>query len=597
MLHQRRYRTFWLTLLSVGSLCACRVSVPTPVLRPAAAPKTATLPSTAPSLRESSDPNAVLSPEWPTNPGVQPSALASPESDATVRQASAVIPTQASVALAGRIRLRADALLRNGGVAVLSGEKGPVVSGLEITSLALISNNGGGVVSNNGGGLISNNGGGLAVFQRDGATLIGAGGVGLRGAAALQTASASRYAVMALGNAWGLLTASAKPSDSQSEATPPSNEELTAIGMSVQIIDLDTGAPIQMVDNSGRLGDTVLSDFEGRFTVMVPEKLQNNVMIRVNVPGHLANPRARFGMLTIPAASDQTVLDEAFAAYTTQCRLLGVSRVANGLLDLRDADGVITANPSFVKTFNQTARDAGITQWSRSDRQLLAQRVADSVLARVGNLSRIPVYQGLEQSQVMLAFLAGTNPPDTGEMAGPIWEQFIRRVAQATDERTKGGEDLSKNPVIRRVNDYLANRRANLPTYPAWAPEEGFEFQKGTDVTYFVFQAVFAARLSEIAEISNDADFKAALTAAGVPQVQVMRDSRRSLFIKLGITLGLSEAESGAEYDRAMAAFRSIGAVFQREYVRDEQRYLDILKDAATPEGFARLKAMNSARL
>jgi hypothetical protein len=207
------------------------------------------------------------------------------------------------------------------------------------------------------------------------------------------------------------------------------------------------------------------------------------------------------------------------------------------------------------------------------------------------------VYQGLEQSQVMLAFLAGTNPPDTGEMAGPIWEQFIRRVAQASDERTKGGEDLSKNPVIRRVNDYLANRRANLPTYPAWAPEEGFEFQKGTDVTHFVFQSVFAARLSEIAEISNDAGFKAALTAVGVPPAQVKLDSRRSLFIKLGITLGLSEAESGAEYDRAMAAFRSIGAVFQREYVRDEQRYLDILKDAATPEGFARLKAMTSARL
>ncbi len=171
MLHHRQHKVFWLILLSVGSLCACRVLAPTPLLRPlksAAASKTATFASVVPSLGKSADPDTALAPELSTNPGGQlsSSALASPESDAVVRQASTVIPTQASVALAGRIRLRADALLRNGGVGVLTGEHGPVVSGLETTSLALISNSGGGVVSNNGGGLISNNGGGGGGFPK-----------------------------------------------------------------------------------------------------------------------------------------------------------------------------------------------------------------------------------------------------------------------------------------------------------------------------------------------------------------------------------------------------------------------------------------------
>jgi hypothetical protein len=348
-----------------------------------------------------------------------------------------------------------------------------------------------------------------------------------------------------------------------------------------------------MVDNVDEVGDTVLSDLDGRFLVTVPERLKNNIMVRVNVPGQIDNPRSRFALITTPAAGEKQAFDETIATISTQCRLLGVYRVANALVESTSNLGFQT---SLAATFNQTAEEAGIFGWSRPERLLLAQRVADSVLAQVGDLTTVPVYEGIDDFNVQLRFVSGQVVPETGQKALPNWEQLIRLVSQIGDERIKRGENLAQNLVIKRVNAYLTQRRSALNAYPIWAPDGGFEFFKGADLGLFIYQGIFAPQRGEISELSNDPDFKAALLDAGLPKKLVNLDGRRSLFIKLGITLGMSESQAGEAFDRGMAAFSSVSAVVQREYVRNEQRYLNILKTAGTPKGRASLNRLGRAR-
>jgi hypothetical protein len=156
--------------------------------------------------------------------------------------------------------------------------------------------------------------------------------------------------------------------------------------MAVQAIDMASGEPI---------GAPVATDEEGRFTLGVPEGLENNVLLVAQVPGS-KDARLRYDLVTAPEKSDTLAIDEDSATVARYMRRCMVTRFAAFL----NGDTVNGSVEEFVRRLNlpefaakaalpafqelqQKAKVSGMNKLSQAEREPYAQRFADALLARV----------------------------------------------------------------------------------------------------------------------------------------------------------------------------------------------------------------------
>ncbi|MFN3429623.1 MAG: hypothetical protein ACK46X_06690 [Candidatus Sericytochromatia bacterium] len=235
------------------------------------------------------------------------------------------------VPLSGTVRVDAAYMVKSGGGVVAAGGANVVAAG------------GGNVISAGGGNVISAGGG----------NVISAGGANFRVAAA---------------------------------DAPAVGTILPVKGMAVQAIDMATGKPI---------GQPVATDDQGRFTLGVPEGLENNVLLVARVPGS-EDTRLRYDLVAAPTKSDTLAIDEDSATVARYMRRCMVTRFAaflndeivNGSVEefvrrLNLPEFAATAALPAFKELQQKAKDSGLNKLSQAEREPYAQRFADALLARV----------------------------------------------------------------------------------------------------------------------------------------------------------------------------------------------------------------------
>jgi hypothetical protein len=217
------------------------------------------------------------------------------------------------------------------------------------------------VVSAGGGNVIA--AGGANVVSAGGGNLIRVGGqVISAGGANAVSAGGANFRTLASALAFG--------------------DMLPARGMVVVAVSLRTGEP---------LGQAVLTNDAGRYTLAIPKSETGNVRIVAAVPGKsdtdpvLSNARLQSEALTTGAAAAEVVVDDDRALVSRYFRQAFVTRMG-GLLNKRtpDVGEPKTAEEAFFRQvwgeLAAAAVAAKSADWPADRRQAVAQRLADAVI-------------------------------------------------------------------------------------------------------------------------------------------------------------------------------------------------------------------------
>jgi hypothetical protein len=321
---------------------------------------------------------------------------------ASVAIAPSPTPLQPSIALTGQVKMDASFVVASGGGNVVAAGGGNVIAAgggnLIMVGGQVIAAGGGNVVASGGGNVVAPGGGNYR--------LAGAG--------------------VALG------------------------EMLPAKGMVVVAVSLRTGKP---------LGEAVLTDDQGRYTLHIPEGETGNVRVVAAVPGKspedpvLKNPKLQSELLT-PAkqatgAAEQVVDDDRTLA-SRYFRRAFVGRL-DELLKAEDSTPVNTGNPlldALWLELRAAARDADTRHLPESARKTLSERMADNLIS----------YMDLQSAKADMKWEAWKTPKD--ERSFDAFIDILSHCREAAREKLEAKETFFdglsyfQGYTIRRPTDF-----------------------------------------------------------------------------------------------------------------------------------------------
>ena len=408
-------------MLALGlSLAACQ-----------AAPGGVPTPAGSARPRASRPPVEVKATPLPGPPA--PGATAAPQASPTASLAPATLlkPATPSRTLTGVVRIDAAYAVSASGASIITNNGATAVA----AAGQLVSNNTGNLIANNGGALIANNGGAL---------------ISDRGAG---------YAL------------------AQAPAAPLLGTILPAAGLLVSARALGTGAMVPLgVDAAGAPVAAVLTNAAGAFELYVPAGTER-LVFEVRFPGDAASdPRLAYDLL--PAnATDALVIDEDTAQVTRYVREACRGTIAKFILtddvektvaDIADdaAAGLVEPLTALVREFRGLSGEVGLDRASAADKERVAARMTDVILAHVD----------LESVKLTQAYWPDWLGPE--EPAIPALIDIMRRVREATT-RT-----LTADAGFFERQAYLARANEELPE-----GQPPFAIRKPADLNHFLVQA------------------------------------------------------------------------------------------------------------